>query len=314
MFLQKEIAELFWEFSFLNGKQLYSYKFIPDLGVFVPIEETYFGTYDANFLELYDLQKAEADVNGIYVTLSQNLPETIVVSAEQVVALRETASVTPPAGEVSTKPSSPGDNGSITEGETVSGNVSVTESEAVSDNEPVAESETVVGKEQVTDEKMPEVSKETEGTSTLVMASSNNTVKWKFTNGQEPDNFTAEATVKVISETEVSVDFAYSGLLPEGTEVTVQIPSDNVNYKEGDTLYLYYCNPETNQRDFVGEGKCEGSKVTFKINHCSEYVITAIGSEDVEKTDGSMLMWISALACGVIVCGVAGLVILKKKK
>ena len=53
------------EFIFLKGQPLYSYKYIVDLGVFVPIEETYFGSYGANFLELYDLEKAEADVNGI---------------------------------------------------------------------------------------------------------------------------------------------------------------------------------------------------------------------------------------------------------
>lgn len=38
------------EFKFLKGKSLHSYKYIADLGVFVPIGETYFGTYGANFL------------------------------------------------------------------------------------------------------------------------------------------------------------------------------------------------------------------------------------------------------------------------
>lgn len=294
------------EFNFLKGKTLYSYKFIADLGVFVPIEETYFGTYGANFLELYDLQKAEEDVNGIYVTLTQSLPETVVVSADQVNVLREAASVTPPASEVSTKPSTPSQNEPATESETVSDNETVTESETIT--------ETVAENEPATDEKMPEVSKETEGTSALVVANTDDTVEWKFANGQGPENFTAEATVKAISETEVSVDFAYSGMLPEGTEVTVKVPNDNVNYQEGDTLYLYYCNPETSQRDFVDEGEYVGSKVTFKINHCSEYVITTIGPNDVESAGGSMPIWIIGLVCGMMACGVVGFVIFKKKK
>ena len=255
------------EFNFLKGKTLYSYKFIPDLGLFIPIEKTYFGTYGANFLELYDLQKAETDVNGIYVTLTQSLPEAIVVSADQVVTLREAAAVTPPAGEVSSKPSIPSENESVTESETVSDNETVTESETVGDNETVNENETI--------------------TETVVVAvNTDDTVEWKFANGQSPENFTAEATVKAISETEVSVDFVYSGMLPEGTEVTVKVPMDNVDYQEGDTLYLYYCNPETSQRDFVGEGKYQGSQVTFKISHCSEYVITTIGPNAVENGDG----------------------------
>ncbi len=302
------------EFNFLKGKTLYSYKFIPDLGLFVPIEETYFGTYGPNFLELYDLQKAETDVNGIYVTLTQSLPETVVVSADQVNVLREAASVTPPAGEVSTKPSTPSENAPVTESETVRDDDTVTESETIT--------EKVAGKESVTDEKRPEDSEatedtedteNTEDTSALVVVNTDDTVEWKFANGQGPENFTAEATVKAINETEVSVDFAYSGGLPEGTEVTVKVPKDNVNYQEGDTLYLYYCNPETNQRDFVGEGKYQESRVTFKINHCSEYVITTIGPNAVESADGSMPIWIIGLVIGLMACGVVGFVVFKKR-
>lgn len=170
-------------------------------------------------------------MNGIYVTLTQSLPEAIVVSADQVITLREAAPVTPPAVVVSPKPSTP------------SQNEPAIESEIVGDNETVNENETIT------------------------------------------------ETVVVVVNTD-----------------------DTVNYKEGDTLYLYYCNPETSQRDFVDEGEYVGSKVTFKINHCSEYVITIIEPNDVESAGGSMPIWIIGLVCGMIVFGVVGLVVFKKKK
>ena len=325
------------EFKFLKGKTLHSYKFMADLGVFVPIEETYFGTYGPNFLELYDLQKAEADVNGIYVTLTQSLPETIVVGADQIAALREAASVTPPTDDLPTQPSEnasgagtqDSDNQETesenaesqetesenqnTESQSTESQVSG-ESESVTESQTSGESESVAENEQITEEKLPEDSAETEHASALVVVNSDDTVEWKFKNGQSPENFTAEAIVKAISETEVSVDFAYSGLLPEGTEVTVKVPNDNVNYQEGDALYLYYCNPESNQRDFVSEGRYQGCQVTFKINHCSEYVISGIGPNMTEGTSGSIPMWIIVAVFGVIVCGIVGVVVFKKRK
>jgi hypothetical protein len=71
------------------------------------------------------------------------------------------------------------------------------------------------------------------------------------------------------------VNFAYSGELPEGTEVTVQIPQEIVTYTEGMELFLYYCNPETQMREFVSSGTYTEHQVTFSIYHCSEYVITS---------------------------------------
>ena len=308
------------EFSFLKGKQLHSYKFINDLGVFVPIEETYFGSYSANFLELYDLQKAEADVNGIYVTLTQSLPDSIVVSADQIVILRETASVTPPTVDSSA-------NSSQNEGAVIPTDPEISQETQQSESEgPVKEQENDAEKQE-SNTKEQESNAEEKGSGNQEAESQSviesNTVKWNFPNGQAPASFTADAVVKLISETEVSVDFAYSGPLPEGTEVTVNISKDNVSYQEGDTLYLYYCNPETSQRDFVSAGKYQDSQVTFKIYHCSEYVITNMGpnvsdvadiTEGAEGTDKKIPGWIILVLFGMIACGVAGVVIFKRRK
>ena len=101
------------------------------------------------------------------------------------------------------------------------------------------------------------------------------TVQWKMAPGLVPENFIAEAVVVSVDETEVSVDFAYSGELPEGTEVTVQIPQEIVTYTEGMELFLYFCNPENEMREFVSSGIYQEQQVTFAIRHCSEYVITS---------------------------------------
>lgn len=296
------------EFKFLNGKNLYSYKYIADLGVFVAVPETYFGSYDANFLEFFDLQLAEADANGLYVTLTQSLPEDIVVSADQVPVLRANPPATPPntpsTGNSTENPAlnSSGVTNDGTSTESTKETSTGTSNETSTETSDETTTETSAGKEPTNSD-------------ALVISNTEDTVEWTFTGGQSPANFTAEATIEVINETEISVDFAYSGELPQGTEVTVQIPTDKVEYQEGDTLYFYYCNPETNQRDFVSEGTYQESQVTFQINHCSEYVISTIAPDAAENTSHGNTIWILFAAISVAVCGtVAGIVVFKKKK
>ncbi len=322
------------EFKFLKGKSLYSYKYITDLGVFVPITETYFGAYGANFLELYDLQKAEADVNGIYVTLTKVLPENMVVSAEEVHVLRESLAVTPPSDTIPTEPADEsGNNDAFVEGngteETIEETTGETEdatieetteandSGAVKDEEDQADQaveQENSGQETVSDSQEPDEPEEGTIEDALVVSNIEKNVEWKFSDGQMPESFTAEATVQAISETEVSVDFAFSGLLPQNTEVTVQIPSDSVNYSEGDTLYFYYCNPETGSREFVSEGKYTGKQVTFSIHHCSEYVITSAAPTESGEADKEMPLWLPLLLVGAVACGIFGFVAVKKKR
>ena len=64
-------------------------------------------------------------------------------------------------------------------------------------------------------------------------------VRWYFTNGVIPENFTSEAKIEIASDKGIKVDFAYSGKLPEGTKVTITLPNDATEYKEGKTCYFY---------------------------------------------------------------------------
>ncbi|MBR4304880.1 MAG: hypothetical protein IKT81_06075 [Clostridia bacterium] len=110
-----------------------------------------------------------------------------------------------------------------------------------------------------------------------VVSNTEGNVQWKMSPGLVPDNFTAEAVITPAADstkTELSVDFAYSGELPEGTEVTLTIPQDTVSYVEGTELFLYYCNPDSQLREFVSSAVYNGGAVTFAIYHCSEYIVT----------------------------------------
>lgn len=186
--------------SFLRGTSLHMYKYQPDLAVFLEITDVYFDSYGRNFLEWYDPQLVDPDVNGFYIAAGQALPEELVYTVEEAAELR----ANPP-----------------------------------------------------------------------LIANAEGSVQWKMLPGWIPENFTAEAVVTPVGETEVSVNFAYSGDLPEGAEVTVQLPQEMVSYTEGMELFLYYCNPDSQMREFVSSAVYAGQQVTFSIGHCSEYVITS---------------------------------------
>ena len=69
------------------------------------------------------------------------------------------------------------------------------------------------------------------------------------------ENFIPEAVITLLNDKELSVDFSHSGELPEGTQVTIYIPEEaSYFFNDGDVLYLYYNNPETGLREYVGEG------------------------------------------------------------
>ena len=132
-----------------------------------------------------------------------------------------------------------------------------------------------------------------------------------------PENFTAEAKVEVISDKEVKVDFAYTGKLPEGTTVTIRLPQEGTDYKEGATLYFYYYNPDTQGYEYVSEGVAGNEEVTFEIKHCSEYLITSekmVVSDAVEKGNDLLLIVVAGVAVLLAAGIVIGVIIRKRRK
>lgn len=150
----------------------------------------------------------------------------------------------------------------------------------------------------------------------ISVTSEDEAVAWTFANGESPENFTAEAKVEVSNEKEIKVDFDYSGKLPEGTKVTIQIPEGTVKYKEGTTLYFYYYNPGTEKHELVSEGVCKEGQVTFDIEHCSEYLITSEKLADLDIVEkGPNLLPIIAVGAGAfLVVGFVTYFIIKKGK
>lgn len=119
-------------------------------------------------------------------------------------------------------------------------------------------------------------------TNVVTVSDKDEGVKWYFTNGVIPENFTSEAKIEIASDKGIKVDFAYSGKLPEGTKVTITLPNDATEYKDGKTFYFYYYNPDTKEYEYVSEGVAKNGEVTFDIEHCSEYLITPEKLVEVE--------------------------------
>lgn len=148
--------------------------------------------------------------------------------------------------------------------------ISTEEIQPLRDQLEQAEIQTSENAEKQDDNKVVTVSDKDEG------------VRWYFTNGVVPENFTSEAKIEIASDKGIKVDFAYSGKLPEGTKVTITLPNDATEYKEGKTFYFYYYNPDTKEYEYVSEGIAKNGEVTFDIVHCSEYLITPEKLVEVE--------------------------------
>lgn len=293
------------EFKFLRGKSLYSYKFMEELGVFVPIAETYFGSYGTNFLEVFDLQKAEATIDGTYVTLTQSLSEELVVSAEEVDILRESQQTDSTADTI------------VTEFENTRNPETgkpVKKQEKTVEDKPIEEPGTTEESRETAGEKGAEEEQDIVNIEKESLFNSEKTVEWKFAGGHMPDGFTTEATVKALSKNEVSVEFSFSGALPKDTEVTIEIPDKNIVYDEGSILYFYYCNPENGNREYVSEGRYKEKKVTFTINHCSAYVITDIGTAEAKQAEQERGILPVVGILMFVLLGIVGFEVFKKKK
>lgn len=238
------------DFSFLRGGACTMYKYIPDIQKFVTGPTAMYDGYDRNFMDIENLHLADGEVNGTYAVVTQPLPAELVISTEEIQPLRDQLE----QAEIQTPQAS--ENEQVTN-----------DSENQNQENDIQTSENA---EKQDDNKVVTVSDKDEG------------VKWYFANGVIPENFTSEAIIEIASDKGIKVDFAYSGKLPEGTKVTITLPNDATEYKEGKTFYFYYYNPDTKGYEYVSEGIAKNGEVTFDIEHCSEYLITPEKLVEVE--------------------------------
>ncbi len=113
----------------------------------------------------------------------------------------------------------------------------------------------------------------------------------------------------------VTLDFAFSGDLPGTANVTVDLSS--AGFTEGQTVYLYYYNPDKNIFELTSEAAYKNGSATFTMTHCSEYIVTneklptALTSVTVKTGDATnAIPFVIALICG---CAAIGVVVVRRR-
>ena len=75
-----------------------------------------------------------------------------------------------------------------------------------------------------------------------------------------------------VSQKKLIISFDYHGDLPLETIVQIDVHD---RFKDGEKLYLYYYNPDTNNIEYISDGvEVKDGCVSFTINHCSDYFLT----------------------------------------
>ncbi len=273
------------EFSFLRGGTCTMYKYIPDIQKFVPGPTVMYDGYDRNFMDVENLTLADGEINGTYVVVTQPLPVELVITTEEIQQLRDqikqAESQTPQTPENTQTP-----NDSENKGQ--DGDSQITEDTEIKDNK-----------------------------NEMIVSDKDEEVKWSFANGVMPEDFTPEVKIEIISDKNVKVDFTYSGKLPGGTTVTIQLPKEETEYIDGTKCYFYYYNPDTKEYEYVSEGTSQNGEVTFDIWHCSEYLITLeklVEVDVVEKEPNLLPIIVAGIALLVGASAGIYIVINKKKK
>lgn len=110
-----------------------------------------------------------------------------------------------------------------------------------------------------------------------------------------------------------TIHFDYEGKL-EG-EVKVSLNLANQGYTDGQELFFYYFNPTTNKFELVDSATYKNGYATFKIEHCSDYVVTseklptALTSVKTGDTTNA-IPFVVALILG---CAAIGVVVVRRR-
>jgi hypothetical protein len=147
--------------------------------------------------------------------------------------------------------------------------------------------------------------------------------EWQVDGSKIKDQSSVNTKLSLVSENQASIDtlssyakgivlsFAENETLPEGTKVTLYV---GTQYKDGDTLQLYYFNSETNKLEAMGEPLIvvEG-KVVIGLTHTSDYLLTPAVIKTGTSSDVNIWFYISILEGLLLILGAGGFVFLNKK-
>ena len=113
-----------------------------------------------------------------------------------------------------------------------------------------------------------------------------------------------------VDQKKLIISFDYHGALPLKTTVKINV-SDR--FKNGDSLYLYYYNPENNEIEYIMHNvKVKDGYAEFQIEHCSDYFLTAAVVNDAVNNPESVNYIIIGLV--VIVFILVAVTLIQSKK
>lgn len=105
------------------------------------------------------------------------------------------------------------------------------------------------------------------------------------------------------------ISFNYHGVLPGKATIKVSVQD---SFKDGDVLSLYYYDEDEEKVELVEKRiKVINGHITFDIEHCSSYFVTASIVNDPSKTSDNGTIIIAMI---IVIVGLVGYTIFKNKK
>ena len=102
----------------------------------------------------------------------------------------------------------------------------------------------------------------------------------------DADTMDTRTINQMVNQEKLIISFDYHGALPLETSVRINV-SDR--FREGENLYLYYYNPESDNIEYIAHNvKVQDGYVEFQIDHCSDYFLTAAVVNDAVNNPQSV--------------------------
>lgn len=115
----------------------------------------------------------------------------------------------------------------------------------------------------------------------------------------DADTLDTRTIHQMVNQEKLIISFDYHGNLPLETSVRINV-SDR--FKDGENLYLYYYNPESDIIEYIAHNvKVQDGYVEFQIDHCSDYFLTAAVVNDALNNPKSVNYIIIGLIVVVLI-------------